>query len=239
VTVEATPHPDGHALTGTKRYVTDGHTAGLFVVVARERGTTGADGLTLVAVRADTDGVHRERLDGIDLTRRIAEVRFDGAIGHALGEPGTAADTVRDIGLNAAMLLAAELVGVAQRTLDMAVRYASERVQFGRPIGGFQAVKHICADMLLDVEQARSASMYATWAAATGSEDRPTAAAIAKAFCAEAAFRCALANIQVHGGIGFTYEHDAHLYYRRAKADELLFGSPSVHRDRIARALGI
>jgi alkylation response protein AidB-like acyl-CoA dehydrogenase len=121
----------------------------------------------------------------------------------------------------------------------MAVEYAKVRVQFGRAIGSFQAVKHRCADMLLCTESARSASYYAGWAAATGAPDRAEAAALAKAYCSEAFFFCAAENIQIHGGIGFTWEHDAHLYFKRARASEALFGDPAYHRERVARAIGI
>jgi alkylation response protein AidB-like acyl-CoA dehydrogenase len=131
------------------------------------------------------------------------------------------------------------MVGGADRCLEMAVRYAKERVQFGRPIGQFQAVKHRCANMLLQVESARTASYYALWTAAGDDEELSLVAPLAKAFCSEAYFTCASDNIQVHGGIGFTWEHDAHLYFRRAKSSELLFGDAAYHRTRLADRLGI
>jgi alkylation response protein AidB-like acyl-CoA dehydrogenase len=136
-------------------------------------------------------------------------------------------------------LLAAEQVGGADRCLEMAVDYAKVRVQFGRPIGSFQAIKHKCADMLLDVESAKSAAYYAAWSAAAGSDEVPVAAALAKAYCSNAYYNTAAENIQIHGGIGFTWEHDAHLYFKRAKSSQLLFGDPHTHRARLADLVGI
>ena len=131
----------------------------------------------------------------------------------------------------AAIALAAEQVGGAQRCLDMSVEYAKIRMQFGPPIGSFQAIKHMCADMLLEVESARSAAYYAAWAAEDESDELPLVTGTPKAYCSEAYFRAAADNIQIHGGIGFTWEHDAHLYYRRAKSTELMLGTPGEHRE--------
>jgi alkylation response protein AidB-like acyl-CoA dehydrogenase len=121
----------------------------------------------------------------------------------------------------------------------MAVEYAKVRVQFGRPIGSFQAIKHKCADMLVLVESAKSAAYHAAWAVAAGDPEVAIAAPLAKSYCSEAYFHCAAESIQIHGGIGFTWEHDAHLYFKRAKTDELLFGSPAEHRAVLADALGL
>ena len=139
----------------------------------------------------------------------------------------------------AAAALAAEQVGGAQRVLDNAVEYAKIRVQFGRPIGSFQAIKHKCADMLLDVESAKSAAYYAAWAAQERNDELPVAASLAKSYCSEAYFHCAAENIQIHGGIGFTWEHHAHLYFKRAKSSELFLGDPAYHRELLAQRLGI
>jgi alkylation response protein AidB-like acyl-CoA dehydrogenase len=133
--------------------------------------------------------------------------------------------------------LAAEQIGGAQRMLDATVDYAKERVQFGRPIGSFQAIKHKCADMLLQVETAKSASYYATWAAAEAPDELPVVAPMAKSYCSEAFMRCAADSIQIHGGIGFTWEHFAHIYFKRAKSSELLFGDPAYYRKRLAAQL--
>jgi alkylation response protein AidB-like acyl-CoA dehydrogenase len=139
----------------------------------------------------------------------------------------------------AAAALAAEQVGGAQRVLNNSVEYAKNRVQFGRPIGSFQAIKHKCADMLLDVESAKSAAYYAAWAAQEQNEELAIAASLAKSFCSEAYFHCAAENIQIHGGIGFTWEHHAHLYFKRAKSSELFLGDPAHHRELLAQRLGI
>src|ERR1017187_6425356 len=129
--------------------------------------------------------------------------------------------------------------GGAQRVLNASVEYAKNRVQFGRPIGSFQAIKHKCADMLLDVESAKSAAYYAAWAAQERNDELPIAASLAKSFCSEAYFHCAAENIQIHGGIGFTWEHHAHLYFKRAKSSELFLGDPAYHRELLAQQLGI
>jgi alkylation response protein AidB-like acyl-CoA dehydrogenase len=134
-------------------------------------------------------------------------------------------------------LLSAECVGGANKVLDMSVDYAKVRMQFGRPIGSFQAVKHRCADMLVDVEMARSAMYYAAWAASEEDAELPLAASVAKAWCGEAYTRVAANGIQVHGGIGFTWEHDMHLYFKRAKCNELLLGDTTYHRDVVARLI--
>ena len=144
--------------------------------------------------------------------------------------------TVLDL---AAVGLAAEQVGGAQMCLDMAVQYAKDRVQFGRPIGSFQAIKHKCADMLLEVESAKSAAYYAGWCASEMNDELPSVASLAKAYCSEAYFHAAAENIQIHGGIGFTWEHPAHLYFKRAKSSELLFGDPTYHRELLAQRIGI
>ncbi|MGH8981131.1 MAG: acyl-CoA dehydrogenase family protein, partial [Acidimicrobiales bacterium] len=140
---------------------------------------------------------------------------------------------------HASVGLSNEMVGGAQKVLDMSVEYAKVRVQFGRPIGSFQAIKHKCADMLLEVESARSAAYYAGWVAAEDSDELPVVASLAKSYCSEAYFHAAAENIQIHGGIGFTWEHDAHLYFKRAKSSELLFGDPAYHRELLAQRIGI
>ena len=171
----------------------------------------------------------------MDLTRRFASVRFDAAPAVPL-ELDSRHTLERLYGIALAML-AAEQVGGAQRCLDMAVAHAKVRHQFGRAIGSFQAIKHMCADMLLEVESARSAAYHAAWQAADGAADLPLVASLAKAYCSEAYFHVAASNIQVHGGIGFTWEHDAHLYYRRAKSAEVMLGTPASHREVVAGLL--
>ncbi len=139
----------------------------------------------------------------------------------------------------AAVGLANEQVGGAQKVLEMSVQYAKDRIQFGRPIGSFQAIKHKCADMLLEVESAKSAAYYGSWCAAEDNEELPVVASLAKAYCSDAYFAAAAENIQIHGGIGFTWEHPAHLYFKRAKTTELLLGDPAYHRELLAQRIGI
>jgi alkylation response protein AidB-like acyl-CoA dehydrogenase len=242
--IEAVATRDGgdFVLHGTKTYVIDGHTADLIVVAARAPGSAGAEGVSLFAVPAATAGVSRRALPTLDMTRKQAEIRLAGARVPAsalLGEEGGAWPAIAETLDRAVVALAAEQVGGADRCLDMAVEYAKVRVQFGRPIGSFQAVKHKCADMLLRAESARSASYYAAWAAAAGAPERSTAAALAKVYCSEAYFFCAAENIQIHGGVGFTWEHDAHLYFKRARASGAMLGDAGHHRERVAQALSL
>jgi len=235
ITLEA---KDG-VLNGTKTYVIDGTTANLIVVAAREPGTTGTDGISLYTVRGDAEGLTRKTLEALDLTRKLARLELSNVKGELLGEKGAAWPALQRTLDHAAVALSAEMCGGAQRCLDMAVQYAKDRVQFGRPIGSFQAIKHKCADMLLEVESAKTAMYYALWVAAADDPELPVVAPMAKAYAADAFFKAARDNIQVHGGIGFTWEHDAHLYYRRAKSDELMFGDAPYHRELLAQRLGI
>jgi alkylation response protein AidB-like acyl-CoA dehydrogenase len=223
---------EGYTLTGRKSFVVDGHIADLLLVVAQADG-----GPSLFAVEGAAAGLSRRLLETVDMTRKQAVVELDGTPARLLGAEGTAADVVERTVQLAVVALAAEQVGGAQRCLEMSVDYAKLRHQFGRPIGGFQAIKHKCADMLLEVESAKSAAYYAAWAAEEGSDELPLVASLAKAYCSEAYFHTAAENIQIHGGIGFTWEHDAHLYYRRAKSTEMMLGSPSHHREVAATYL--
>ena len=223
---------DGYRLDGRKSFVLDGHTADLLLVVAQAE-----DGPSLFAVPGDAAGLGRRLLETLDMTRKQAELTLNDVPARLIGAEGSAADVVRRTLRLAAVALAAEQVGGAQRCLDMSVEYAKIRMQFGRPIGSFQAIKHMCADLLLEVESARSAAYYGAWAAEEGSEELPLVSSLAKAFCSEAYFRAAADNIQIHGGIGFTWEHDAHLYYRRAKSTELMLGTPEEHREVAATYL--
>jgi alkylation response protein AidB-like acyl-CoA dehydrogenase len=223
---------DGYTIDGTKTLALDGHTASLILVVARADG-----GPSLFAVDASASGLTRRKLETLDMTRKVAALEFAGTPARLIADEGAAAGVLERTLRLAAVALAAEQVGAAQKCLDMSVEYAKLRVQFGRPIGSFQAIKHKCADMLLEVESARSAAYYAAWAAADGSDELPLLASLAKAYCSDAFANAATENIQIHGGIGFTWEHDAHLYYRRAKSSEQFLGSPSEHRDLLAQRL--
>ena len=229
-------------LSGTKAFVLDGHTADTLLVVVRSEGTSGASGISVLAVDPATKGVTRRRVETMDMTRKQAEVRFDDVrvpSASILGEEGAAWPALDEVLTRAVVALAFEQLGGAERCLEMAVEYAKARVQFGRPIGSFQAIKHRCADMLVKVEGAKSAAYYAAWSATDADPDLAVAAPLAKSYCSEAYFFCAAENIQIHGGIGFTWEHDAHLYLKRAKTDELLFGSPAHHRARLADHIGL
>ncbi len=221
-----------YLLDGRKSFVLDGMIAGLILVAA-----SSGDGPALFAVDAGADGLSRRAMQTIDMTRKQAVLTFSATPGRLVGQPGAGARIVAQAVRAGVLALAAEQVGGAQRCLDMAVAYAKVRHQFGRAIGSFQAIKHLCADMLLEVESARSAAYYAAWAAAEGAADLPLVASLAKACCSDAYFHVAASNIQVHGGIGFTWEHDAHLYYRRAKSAEVMLGTPASHREIAAGLL--
>jgi alkylation response protein AidB-like acyl-CoA dehydrogenase len=228
------PKGPGWRLDGHKSFVLDGQGAGLIMTVAA------ADiGLSLFAVDGAAAGLGRRVLPTLDQTRRLARLEFSEVPAWLIGSPGEAR-AVLDRALDvAAIALAAEQLGGAQRALDMAVEYAKIRQQFGRPIGSFQAIKHRCADLLLEVESLRSAVSYAAAAVAAGSTEVPVLAALLKAYASEVYSHVAGENVQIHGGIGFTWEHDAHLYLKRAKASELFLGDGNYHRERLANRIGL
>lgn len=239
--VAATLRRDGASLrvSGAKAAVLDAQSAGLLLVAARE---PGAAGLTLVALRPDAPGVEVAPVDGLDLARQHAGLVLRDAPAVALGAPGSAGPALaRTLDLGA-IALAAEAVGSAARCLEMAVAYAKERIQFGRPIGSFQAIQHKCAEVMLELESARSAAYWSWWVASQDDvEPRALAeaASVAKATAGDALTRAAAESVQIHGGVGFTWEFDCHLYFRRAKAVEHLLGDPVWHRARIAEGLGL
>ncbi|MFI6338954.1 acyl-CoA dehydrogenase family protein [Streptomyces sp. NPDC050535] len=234
VTAAASRGDDGWTVSGTKMFVVDGHTAGLILVVARTDTGPG-----LFAVSGSAAGVSRARLDALDATRRLARIDLAGAPALRVGPDGDASAYLRAVTDLAVVALAAEQVGGAQACLDAAVEYAKVRVQFGRPIGSFQAIKHKCADMLLEVEGARSAAYHAASVAARDPAGLSAPAALAAAYCSDAFSHAAKESIQIYGGIGYTWEHDAHLYLKRAKSSEHLFGGPAMHRARLADLIGI
>ena len=216
-------------------FVIDGHMADLILVAAR----TGDDGVAVRGRRRRPRPDPHAAVDhGPDPQAGPPRAGFDtpARLIGGDGEGWTILSKMLDL---AAVALAAEQVGGAQKVLEMAVEYAKVRVQFGRPIGSFQAIKHKCADMLLEVESAKSAAYYAGWAAAEDNDELPVVASLAKAYCSDAYFHAAAENIQIHGGIGFTWEHPAHLYFKRAKSSELLFGDPTYHRELLAQRIGI
>jgi alkylation response protein AidB-like acyl-CoA dehydrogenase len=227
VTLTAARDGDGYRVSGDAPLALDGHSVDVLLVAANTPA-----GISLFAITADSAGVEREPLAGLDRTRKVARIRFDGALGRLIGTDGNAAPGLARTSDLAVVALAAEQVGAAQRCLDMAVAYAKDRIQFGRPIGSFQAIKHRCADVLVSVEGARSAVVHAGEVA--NGPDLAMAAAVAKMTCSDAFLQAALDNMRIHGGIGFTWEHDAHLYVRRAKTTELIFGSPDYHAQRLA-----
>ncbi len=221
-------------LDGHKSFVLDGGIANLVLVAGRTW-----SGISLFAVEGEAEGLSRTSLPTLDQTRKLARLEFARTPARLVGTEGEAwPGLARTLDL-AAIALAAEQVGGAQRCLGMSVEYAKVRYQFGRPIGSFQAIKHRCADMLLQVESARSAAQYAAWAASEGSPEVPVVASLAKAICSEAYFYAAAENIQVHGGIGFTWEHDAHLYFKRAKSSQLFLGDAAHHREHLAQRIGV
>jgi alkylation response protein AidB-like acyl-CoA dehydrogenase len=239
VALTAAPADGAFRLDGTKSFVLDGHTADLIVVAARQPGSSGEDGLSFFTVPGDAGGLERRLLSTVDATRKQARLEFRGVRAEPLGELGAGAPALARTLDQAAIALANEMVGGAQKVLEATVDYAKVRVQFGRPIGSFQAIKHRCADLLLDVELAKSAAYYAAAAAAEGDEELPALASLAKSFCSDAYLKAAAENIQLHGGVGFTWEDDAHLYFKRAKSSEVFLGDPTYHRELLAQRLGV
>lgn len=235
ISVKARASGDGFVLSGSKTYVPEAMVADVFVVIAVVEGQVGP---SCFWVKGDAPGLARSPLVTMDQTRRQGLVTLNETPARAIGIPGegsAALAATLDIG---SAMIAAELAGVAQRCLEMSVEYAKTRVQFGRPIGSFQAIKHKCSDMLVETESSKSAAYYAAWAAAEGRDELPVVASIAKSYCAEAAFHAAAETIQIHGGVGFTWEHDAHLYFKRARSSGVLLGDAGYHRTLIAeRAL--
>jgi alkylation response protein AidB-like acyl-CoA dehydrogenase len=191
-----------------------------------------ADSSAVYAVDLRAEG-RPEPVAAMDRTRELGELTFDGTAARHIGGPDAAALLLD----RAATLASAEMLGAADRVLSMAVDYAKDRVQFGKPIGSFQAVKHMLADALVDVEGMRSTVYYAAWCAAADDRDRSVSASMAKAWCSDASRRVMASGLQVHGGIGFTWEHDMHLYLKRGQLDQVSFGDAAFHRDRIARLL--
>ncbi|TAM64464.1 acyl-CoA dehydrogenase family protein [Mycobacterium sp.] len=230
---------DDWSLSGTKMFVIDGQTADAILVIARAD-----DELGLFAVDRNAAGITATRLDALDPTRRLARLDLRDCRSRRIGPAGDATPFLRRALDTANVALAAEQLGGAQACLDAAVEYAKVRVQFNRPIGSFQAIKHKCADVLVEIESARAAVLYAASLTedaenASVDDEFPICAALVSAYCSAAYTRAAKENIQIHGGIGFTWEHDAHLYLKRAKTSELLFGAPVAQRARVAQLVGI
>ncbi len=235
----ATPGADGYRLDGVKSYVVDGQVADLLVVAARLPGTVGREGLALFTLSANATGVERRLLESMDATRKLARIDFHSTPADLLGSLEDGAKTLVRTLDQATIALANEMMGGAQALLDSAVDYATVRVQFGRTIGSFQAIKHKCADMLLDVELAKSAAYYAAQAAVVDDPEWSALACLAKAAASETYLRTAAECIQIHGGIGFTWDNDTHLWFKRAKSSEVFLGQPSYHLELLMQRWGV
>jgi alkylation response protein AidB-like acyl-CoA dehydrogenase len=216
-----------YVVNGVASMVPDADTAEVVVLFDEPSGT---------ATVAEAGDVQAERADTIDSTRRFSRIEpVNGGGDELSGGRGPAADAIAPI----AVAVAGELVGVAQRAMEMAVEYSKDRQQFGRPIGAYQAVSHRCAQMLLETEGARSATLYAAWTADHEPDSLQLAGSMAKAYASDAGWRVTASALQVHGGIGFTWEHDLHFFLKRAKTDGHLFGSAREHRERVAELSGL
>jgi alkylation response protein AidB-like acyl-CoA dehydrogenase len=242
IAVSAAERGGRFTLAGTKLFVPDAHTADAVVVAARAAGTSGETGVSLFLVPRDARGLEIKLLPTMDQTRKLCEVTLrDVAVGAdaVLGPVGGGWARLARVLDRATVALCAEMCGGAQKVLDMTVEYAKIRQAFGRPIGSYQGVKHRAADMLVDVENSKSITYYAAWALDEGAAEGPLAVSMAKAYVSDAYRRVAAAGIQLHGGIGFTWEHDLHLYFKRAKGSEFTFGDATHHRERVAQLVNL
>jgi alkylation response protein AidB-like acyl-CoA dehydrogenase len=243
VTVTATEAGGRFTLAGTKLFVPDAHTADAVVVAARTAETRAAeDGISLFLVPVSTGGLEINLLPTMDQTRKLCEVTLTNVGVGAdalLGEKGRGWLPLSRVVEQATVGLCAEMCGGAQRVLDMTTQYAKIRIAFGKPIGGYQAVKHRAADMLVDIENAKSITYYAAWAVDEGVPEASLAVSMAKAYVSDAYRKVSAAGIQLHGGIGFTWEHDLHLYFKRAKGSEFAFGDATHHRERVAQLINL
>jgi alkylation response protein AidB-like acyl-CoA dehydrogenase len=241
ITLSAQKAGDGWTLNGTKLFVPGAGVADYTVVAARTR-STGEDGITLFLVKGRPAGMTVRALATLDMTHKWYEVKFDDVQLGAdalMGEPDKGWTPLRRALDWATAGICAEMVGGAQKVLEDSVEYAKTRQQFGKPIGIYQAVSHKLADMLLEVESAKSVTYYAAWTVDADAPDRALACSIAKAYTSDAYRHATGSGIQVHGGIGFTWEHDMHLYFKRAKASEVTLGDPTFHRELVAEALDL
>jgi alkylation response protein AidB-like acyl-CoA dehydrogenase len=229
----------GFRLSGVKLFVHDAHNADVMVVPVRTGGA-GTEGITLLLVDAKSKGVSLRVLKTMDQTRKLCEVQFDDvpvgseAVVGRIGDGWALLDRLVD---RAKVALCAEMCGGAQKVLEMSVEYAKVREQFGRPIGSFQAIQHKCANMMVQVESAKSATYYAAWAVANDVPEAHLAACMAKAYTSDAYRYVSAEGIQIHGGIGFTWEHDMHLYFKRAKGSEVTFGDATWNRELVAQVV--
>ena len=238
ITMPAHQSGDGFTLNGVKLFVNDAHISDYLLVAAR----TGGNGVTLFAIETARAGITVSPLKTMDATRKLSEVKFEGVKAGAADVVGAIGDgwkTLAEVLDRGKVMIAAEMMGGAQKVLDITVEYAKVRAQFGRPIGSFQAVQHKCANMMIDVEGAKSAVYYAAWAVSNEVAEAPLAAALCKAAASDAYRRVSADGIQVHGGIGFTWDHDMHLYFKRAKSSEFTFGDATYNRELVAQGLNL
>ncbi len=243
ITLQATAKGAGFTLNGTKLFVHDAHTADVIVVAARTAsGKSPEEGVSLFLVPKGTPGMSVTLLPTMDQTRKLCEVGLMGvALGAEalMGQAGSGWAPLARVIDRATVALCAEMCGGAQKVLEMTVEYAKIRQTFGRPIGSYQGVKHKAADMLVDVENSKSITYYAAWAMDEGVPEGQLAVSMAKAYVSDAYRRVSGAGIQLHGGIGFTWEHDLHLYFKRAKGSEFTFGDATWHRERVAQLVNL
>jgi alkylation response protein AidB-like acyl-CoA dehydrogenase len=227
-------------LTGTKLFVPDAHLADVLVVAARtSEGKRPEDGVSLFLAEAGAKGLTTKLLPTMDQTRKLCEVKLDGTPGVLLGAKDAGWAPLERVVQRATVALCAEMCGGAQKVLDMTTEYAKIRIAFGKPIGSYQGVKHRAADMLVDVENAKSLTYYAAWAVDENVPEAALACSMAKAYASDAYRKVAGAGIQLHGGIGFTWEHDLHLYFKRAKSSEFTFGDATYHREKVAQLISL
>ena len=239
IEMTATPAGGKFRLDGVKSFVLDGHSADLIVVVARRPGSMGDDGLSFFTVAGDAAGLSRRALKVMDPTRKQARLEFRAVEAELLGEAGGGAAPFAKTMTLAAVCLANEMVGGAEKLRQSALDYANLRVQFGRSIASLQSMKHKQADMLVDVELAKSAAYYAAAAAAEDDPELPALASLAKACASDAYMQTAIHTIQIHGGIGFTWDNDTHLWFKRAKSSEMFLGDPTWHSELMMRAWNV
>jgi alkylation response protein AidB-like acyl-CoA dehydrogenase len=243
ITLQAAPKGSGFTLNGTKLFVHDAHTADVIVVATRTSSPQNReDGVSLFLVPKGTPGLSVTLLPTMDQTRKLCEVGFNDVLLGAealMGQAGSGWVPLARVIDRATVALCAEMCGGAQKVLEMTVEYAKIRQAFGRPIGSYQGVKHKAADMLVDVENSKSITYYAAWAMDEGVPEGPLAVSMAKAYVSDAYRRVSGAGIQLHGGIGFTWEHDLHLYFKRAKGSEFTFGDATHHRERVAQLVNL
>jgi alkylation response protein AidB-like acyl-CoA dehydrogenase len=240
VTTTARAAGGGFTLTGTKLFVPDAHLADVLVVVARtSEGKRADDGVSLFLVPRGAKGLTTKLLPTMDQTRKLCEVKLEDTPATLLGAKDGGWAPLERVVQRATVALCAEMCGGAQKVLDMTTEYAKIRIAFGKPIGSYQGVKHRAADMLVDVENAKSLTYYAAWAVDENVPEAALACSMAKAYTSDAYRKVAGAGIQLHGGIGFTWEHDLHLYFKRAKASEFTFGDATYHREKVAQLISL